>query len=402
MKKLRLLTATLLAVCLVVTAAPVVVAAQGDPPVLDIERAIGNRRTFDLTEIAQDIAFVTLETGSRESLIGSIWGMVESKNMWYVQEGNSVKLFDRKGRFVSTRGVIGRGPDEFLMITGIAADWGSDNLYLLGRQSNLQILSYNSAGRVLARTNSEWPAIMAMGMTAFRNGKLIVVSQRTPANPVPDPDDRLPLLEVFSSDLKRLGSVDVTDRKVVPIVFREDGGYGSLGQGFLSDNGASLLVYEALDDTVFRLGSDMSLSPAYTLDFGRHAPPVKAFGRDASVPWSRNFRYIGTLWEGSRYVISPMLSNEGRAGTGLTEYLVFDLDSGDDGFSAVGASGEVGLFLSGVAFVPMYVRENRLVGYMQALDIVDAGESITNSSLRALADTLKEDSNPVVVVVTLK
>jgi hypothetical protein len=57
-----------------------------------------------------------------------------------------------------------------------------------------------------------------------------------------------------------------------------------------------------------------------------------------------------------------------------------------------------------VPFTPSYIRNNQLVGYMQALDIVDAAaaESITDPSLQTLVATLTEDSNPVIVIATLK
>ncbi len=83
-------------------------------------------------------------------------------------------------------------------------------------------------------------------------------------------------------------------------------------------------------------------------------------------------------------------------------YLVFDRREGFGGFSAVGPDGGAGLFVGGLAFTPMYIRDNRLVGYMQALDIVDNADAITNPDLKALAATLREDSNPVIVVATLK
>jgi hypothetical protein len=39
---------------------------------------------------------------------------------------------------------------------------------------------------------------------------------------------------------------------------------------------------------------------------------------------------------------------------------------------------------------------------MQAIDIADNANSITNPDLKILATALKEDSNPLIVVATLK
>jgi hypothetical protein len=77
--------------------------------------------------------------------------------------------------------------------------------------------------------------------------------------------------------------------------------------------------------------------------------------------------------------------------------------TGCGGFSATGGpDGKPGLFIDGVKLTPMYVRDNRLVGVMQALDIVDGAGRITRPDLKELAAGLREDNNPVIVVATLK
>jgi hypothetical protein len=59
------------------------------------------------------------------------------------------------------------------------------------------------------------------------------------------------------------------------------------------------------------------------------------------------------------------------------------------------------LFLAGIAFKPMYIRDNRLVGCLQAFDIVENADRVTIPRLKELAATLKEESNPVIVIVRL-
>jgi hypothetical protein len=91
-----------------------------------------------------------------------------------------------------------------------------------------------------------------------------------------------------------------------------------------------------------------------------------------------------------------------RNGESSTAQLVIDRDDPSKGFSAVGPDDRQGLFVGGMAFAPLYMRDNRLVGCMQALDLVDNAERITDPDLKRVAAGLKEDSNPVIVVATLK
>ncbi len=104
------------------------------------------------------------------------------------------------------------------------------------------------------------------------------------------------------------------------------------------------------------------------------------------------------MWDADRYLIVETDGWFSRLG----DILVIDKREPLNNFSAIGPDGKPGLFLGGVKFTPSYIRDNRLVGYMQALDIVDNAATITNSDLKALAATLKEDSNPVIVIATLK
>jgi hypothetical protein len=113
--------------------------------------------------------------------------------------------------------------------------------------------------------------------------------------------------------------------------------------------------------------------------------------------WNKYYT-ISKIFDGNRYMI--VATNNGFAGT--KGFLILNKNEPSDRFSTVGPDGEPRLFLGGIAFNPMSVHDNRLVGYVQAFDIVDNAAAITNPDLKALAATLKEDDNPVIVVAILK
>jgi hypothetical protein len=105
---------------------------------------------------------------------------------------------------------------------------------------------------------------------------------------------------------------------------------------------------------------------------------------------------VGNIYEGDRYILTI-----GKYPPSAKP-LLFDRKEDYAGLSALGPEGNEGLFLDGIQFTPMYIRDNQLVGYMQAFDIVDNVEHITDPDLKALAATLPENDNPVIVVVKLK
>jgi hypothetical protein len=372
-------------------------AESGDIPVLDLEAAIDNEKVLDITEIADKVEFIPLDDSTERSLIGTIWNMSESKNCFYVHEGgNPVKLFDRAGKFISTRGTFGRGPDEFLMMAAPTADWESDDLYMWGFSGGRRlIMRYDRTGKIVARSDSVSRPDEALVNGTFHDDRLVLWKQRSGPVDAHESTTKSTLLEILSPDLLPAGKVETTDRNMELRIVTANG-WGAFQSGFMSDNGKSLLVHETLSDTVSYCNPDMTLSTAYTLHLGRYFPPAELFGEGATKTWSTDYGYVGSMWESDEYVIVRINHNPGY------EYLVFERSNIPGGFSAVGPDGKPGIFIGGIAFTPMYVRDNRLVGYMQAIDIVDNAASITNPDLKLLAATLKEDSNPVIVVAKLK
>jgi hypothetical protein len=375
-------------------------------PTFDIETAIESPKTFDLAEIAQSIEFIPLDDSQNEALIdANIRGLEESKDGFYLQDGmdRPVKVFDRAGKFLSTRGVFGRGPDDILDILDMAVDHQTGNVWLYS-QFNRRITTFDATGRVSAKLDD-----MRKFEMASREGKLMLL--RNPdinfaaMNPEPEtgPGKTITVLEVFSPDLQREGSVEGPDRGTNAVFTRfSDSGQptsAAINPQIITDNGVDLLIKEGRCDTVFHYnGETNSLEPAYRLDMGKYTLPAGAYGLGATVRMDKYYR-IFDVFEGDRHVVVSIFND---SSDGRSEFLVFEGDGDSKGFSATGPDGTPGIFLDGIRFTPEYVRDNRLVGYMRALDIVDSAATLTNPDLKAIAATLKEESNPVIVVAKLK
>lgn len=374
----------------------------GALPTLDLEAAIDYPRPFDLSEIAEKIEFIPLDDSSPKSLISNnIIRMNESKSAWFLWDSSShiIKLFDKSGKFLGTRVQIGRGEDEFTSVYDMTVDREGENIYLLGRgeaANGRQILAYDATGSIFARANG----VAAQGIV-FSDGR-VIASHLRPEDAMAG--DKITLLEIFSPNLEREGKVEVPDKGSRTIYGAA--GSSTLPSAYLYDSGSRLLTRESRrGDTVYSV-TNRVLEPVYSVKLGRYAISDEMFGEDATMSEGDNAHRIEMMWDSDRYVI--VLTRARRYST--SKILVLDRlaekEPGHNyaGFSAVMPEGAGGYrtFLDGVAFTPMYIRDNRLVGYMQAIDIVDNAESITNPDLAAIAATLKEDSNPVIVVAKLK
>jgi hypothetical protein len=377
--------------------------SQSDLLVLDVERAIDTKQQFDLSTIVDDCAFIPLENSNqKEGLIGDIWEITESKNRFYVTDrtDNPVKLFDRNGKFIATRGRVGRGPDEFLSVNEVVVDWENDNLYIMpyngGKTFHSLLRAYRADGEIFARNDS-----IITGKIAYFDDKVLLFTN-SPTKPT-EIGEMYPFVETFSPELHRETALERPFKGHGSMILITTDANGQIARisiikvapMVVSNNGASLLVKEERSDTVYH-HIDGALEPFLRLDFGNYAIPDEAFEPSYDKPSSANKMYgVRNIYESDRYILVA-------GSIQPNHFLLFDRREDYAGFSPLGPNGSEGLFLDGVKFQPAYIRDNRLVGYMQAIDIVDNAESITNPDLKALAATLQEDSNPVIVTANLK
>jgi hypothetical protein len=354
-----------------------------DMMVLDVEAAIGNEKAFDLSELSDNMNFIALDDSV---LIGNILRMNESHNRFYILDDfrNPVRVFDKTGKFTGMRGRVGRGQNELLFIGEIAVDWDKDNLYLKGGE---RIVAFDGEGNQFARRDS-----VAGGRDiAFTYDQLVLHKYLRENTAI---GEKTPIIEAFSYDLNDQSSVDICFKGAADVLVLPGGMVLYSSSGIMFDNGDEVFVKETLSDTVFVYSSTQGLAATYRLDMGRHAIPAKAYGADATVSWNDPVYFFGNIWDGQRFIISRMSRFWNDENT--PSYVVFDKTGVSGGFMANN------LLLDGIEFTPCYIRDNQLVGYMQAINIVDNAAAITNPDLKTLAATLREDSNPVIVVATLK
>jgi hypothetical protein len=359
--------------------------------IFDIEAAVDNKRSFDLGEIAKEFEFITLDSSNSASLLGNYLEVQESKKNIYVYDGpkKPIKVFDKTGKFISVIGSIGRGPGELLSISDFTIDYLQDNVYM---RNGSTIVACDAVGNLLARNDS----ILLSEAIVCIEDRLVVL--KSSSKNESEPDGKMTLLEIFSKTLQRENGVNVLDKGSVIVETTSSEGlvYRYLPSAVISYDGSSVAVKETLVDTVFHYSANGVFEPAYRFNFGSRSIRPGSTGPNPTTFWNDRFYALNALWEGERYIVT-------RVNNFNDEHcLVFDRRNPTEGFSAIGFENDGGLFIEGILFMPCYIRDNRLVGYVQAIDIVDNAASITDPDLKALAATLEEDDNPVIVVAKLK
>ncbi len=361
--------------------------------ILDIKKAIDNKQPFSLDEITDKIEFIPLGNDNQESLVGDIREIQESKSGFHIMDSpiNPVKIFDKTGKFIFTIGSIGRGPNEYLFAGGIVVNPSTDETYVLTRPKG--VIAYTSTGRVFAR-NDQIPD----GKISYYENRLFVL--KDPSDPLPEIGDTISIASIYFPDLRHESDVNAI------YLGHSYARVGSEGTGtsarfighFVSNNGERVLMKLGRNDTLYLLKNNGSYEPSYKLEMGNYSPPAEMFeGISSLAEWGKYYS-VEQIFEGEKYIVGEVENGA----FGAHDFLIFEKNHLSGGFTATGSDGRSGLFINGIRFTPCYVRDNRLIGYMQAIDIVDNAAAITHPGVKTLAATLKEDSNPVIVVAELK
>lgn len=400
MRKLIYVNALLLVVCFVSCKRDNKVNhIQGKPLILNVADAIENKRLFSLEDISNEVKFIPLDDSCPDALVGNILEMAESEKKYYIVDDTRkpIKIFDKMGKFHSTVGGVGRGHNEYTDVYDIAIDYENEIVYVVSSGGMIisSIIAYDADGRMFARNDS-----IVVASISFHGNHLIL--KRNFFNNSTIPGDTVTVVEAFSPDLHFTGDINASYKGSARVpIKRQDGGYSAIILPHVfSDNGHSILIKEARCDTVFQYMDDVTLNPVYVLEMGKYLPPEELDVQQSDQlnrhSWGRimdKLLWISNIYDVERYIV--VATNKG--------YAIFDKYDSLGGFSTIGGrDGKSGLFIDGIHLSPCYVHNNRLVGYMQAIDIVDNADVIANPELKTIAAAMKEDDNPVIVIAKLK
>ena len=181
----------------------------------------------------------------------------------------------------------------------------------------------------------------------------------------------------------------------------------SIGRFFITT--VSLLAYVPFSDTVFQVDKAGEMSPKYALNFGKYRIPNEAHN-DMGVLMQNQHQYITdiNLIETEPWLfVSCSFQNEARVGFYAYDHspvqsvqntkglIINDLDGGPNFFPA-GSDGIKEVY-SLLQPVDLFLQKKNGEFENKKFSKNDARKSFVK-----FMDTLKEDDNPVVVVVTLK
>ncbi|MDD3568442.1 MAG: 6-bladed beta-propeller [Bacteroidales bacterium] len=398
--------------------------------IISIENNINNFKPLALSQMNANVEYIALET-TQENSLGTIHCFdMDDKN---IVLGDRIRVmnFARNGAYIGLIGKVGRGPGEYLSPTSCKIF--GDGVYLSCFSIN-KIIAYDREGLYKFAV----PMPFYIGSSIRQNTFLPLAGNRFLVHvPNYSGDEPYTLVEINSQGIITKGIANTSKYEM-----HSSGGRGSL----LTDChiyrfGKNIRYRHRLYDTVWQVHND-TLIPKYVLDRGKHGEPTHLLGYRIDSPELKSIintnkiLYVWNVMETLDYLIirtrfqknypfsfrrlgvttpvgmfEPKHEILGVYNKTTTEFFFVAPSGVDHQLEPLGIENDID---GGINFAPMYSPDERtLVSWFNAYDLKAhvASEAFRSSTpkyperkreLEALANHLKDDDNPVLMVVTFE
>lgn len=389
---------------------------------IDFEINDSNFKPFKLSELADDLEYIALET-TPGLLLKEIKYVDISGNKIAVADKNICLLFDGKGKMISQTGRYGNGPGEYSHISQIKI---VNDLVLIPDARDDNIRFYNKAGNFLYSVKAPGEFSPSNHSRNFITNSDTTFYIRIP-NRTGNETYRIAHFDNKGNVIQKYKNTTFFNRQK-PVF-----GTSDVSAQFYRLNG-EVYYKEMLNDTIWRIDEDI-LRLAHILNLGKYGFTIQ----DKELPtpvWYKKLAkciHVNYVFECNRYVyiLINFMSHypftffrESNTPSGKAPYEILGLyDKKEDSFSLVKPSYKDGQLEptgiendmdGGINLMPKYIiNDTLMVSWVNAyeLKMYVTSDAFKNSTplypekkkkLEQLASSLDENDNPVLMLVKLK
>lgn len=381
-------------------------------PVINVGEALSCKNVAPLSSIASKIEYTIM--GEGELLMGdAMFSEVfyaDEKHIYVAMVGTDMNAgchkFTKDGKLVSSFVYKGRQGSEFSRFLDIDVAPDTKNIAV---RDLTKVMIYDMNGKFINYVHicdigditSDF-LLLAHSVQFLSGGKILLLGRDARTN------EGYAVIYNIDGDLimrKKISDPAFSRRAKNPI----GGKYGTIYalQTFSNWNGRIKLITQN-EDVIYSFDGQMNKKPAFALDFGKY--------RSSSLKkdWEESRTQISTsqFQENDRFImfrvalgaesgILPEQNGEdGRMLTILydkknktTYALKYDVESGVAGF--------VNDIDKGMRFKPTSLSGNKMYRFIDAATFISIADESSSAKMKEVASKLSEDSNPVLVTVTL-
>lgn len=388
-------------------------------PVLDFDEALANVEDVKLSEFATSVRYIPLET-NQESLVGGHnigdFRVKDGVGFFFratYQEKIGVRFFSPDGEFIRPIGVKGRAKGEFLFNTMVIPSFDRDEI-AIGGPNGLAVYTLENeyVKSVSYDTLSKYNPFV-VGYSYIGDGKYDAVAGLRMN--VKDGEENL-VVPVFGEDgnVERVFPVMEEGTHEFKFVNGPDAGVAmknvSVGLRYNFDGKSCYLrAGTEHEDTLYMFGKDYRLVPFMVFDYGvyKSAREQGLYPNYLMISSAKKINQINDTYLfpitvpamdfpdlekfSETLVRSTVLYNPQK-------YQVRTLSRD----KLTGITGFVNDIDGGIPFYPDVIEGNKMYQVIDAISFIDLAALSNSPKMKAVAKKLGEESNPVVIEVTLK
>ncbi len=399
----RLFTITAVAATLTMAGCTSSTQENGLVPEINIEDAVFNETTVNLSEFASSIEYIPLET-TTDAYLGNVSKCAVDKNYIYVassQMQKTIHVFSPDGKFLRNIGSKGRAKGEYVAIR---------ELYPLTEKRAVTVtglgktITYSAEdGSVISETSFD--ELLQQCDTSFKVGQMdLFLEQGSNGNfyvRAADKKNKKQRIVTFDSRQNLTDQIEIADaiiRKVetslptnisnepktlvIPWV------YNSL----IYDFEGRINVIDYPIDTISCI-KDNKLEPRYTLNYGK-------FKKDGEII-DKDILWVTNLTEFSNIILLHCSIPDKKDGSTI----LYNKESGKSCLLKKDKNMQksfVNDLDSGAPFWPDHTYGNKMYMFLDAGQFIEISKECNSARMKEIAATLTEESNPVMIIVTLK
>ena len=369
-------------------------------PIIEIGKSFDKKAPVKLSQYASDINYIALET-LPESLISEAQmaavHRIEDRFLVYCKVNYlSPLLFDANGGFIRKVGSYGRSLNEIVCIHKVFPNYGTNEIVIV---DNDKFLLYDSHGNYKRSIdvfhNTSLVSAYSAGANAYVYKKRPLVDMRYISEQH----------FVFIDSLGNITAKYAEKRKEFKTRSKMYlSGFTSIGENlFSTSNGIVKISY---NDTVCRLENSAGrwcFKPIYKLDFGKYASDEFA---GAQMTPTRDERFIETEQFISLIVLFTKCEFPEIDANYTFSRFIFDKKSEKTYclpfYEDCGYAGFENDIDGGIPFFPLHHKDGKAYQLVDASVFIEMAQKCSSEKMKQVASTLTEESNPVLIEVTLK
>ena len=388
-----------------------------DKTIIPVAEVVGTGEILNLSDYAKSVKYIPLETND-SVLVGHINYLIYENGhiILHDLQAELCRVFHEDGSYKTNLGRIGHGPGEYSYVRAMAIMPGLEGMFL---STNEGYFVYDLEG-TLQKTMSRLEAPDSF----FEATTVPITDEVFLSHIVAMNDLRYKALIWGKKDTSRI-------YELCPANTGWD--YSEELHSYIISTckwrfGDQTRCYWPATDTIFTIGSDLKMEKAFVIDLREYKRPLKwiiggVFRKELEA--SKTISVSNAILESSRYLFLDLhmyrlapeaftykkrnIRGQMQEFKSTNVYALFDKESGELTLLNQPVKHKYLGFCNdldgGPCFWPEYISaKNEMVASWSAEDFLKIYEQLPNPSaeLKAVAEKLNQDDNPVLMIVTLK